>query len=49
MAAFNMTPEEKQKILDSHKEAMKKESDKKEDTKNGLKAPEKKEEENKGS
>ena len=42
MAGFNMTPEEKQKILDSHKEAMKKESDKKEDIKNGLKAPEKK-------
>ena len=43
MSVFNMSPEEKQKILDSHKEAMKKESDKKEDTKNGLKAPEKNE------
>ena len=42
MSVFNMTPEEKQKILDSHKNAMKKESDKKEDTKNGLKTPEKK-------
>ena len=49
MAAFNMSPEEKQKILDTHKEAMKKESDKKDDLKNGLKAPEKKEEDKKGS
>ena len=40
---FTMTPEEKQKILDKHKEAMKQESDKKEDTKQGLKTPEKKE------
>ncbi len=49
MSAFNMSPEEKQKILDSHKEAMKKESDKKDVLKNGLKTPEKKEEDKKGS
>jgi hypothetical protein len=38
-----MSPEEKQKILDKHKEAMKAEGDKKTETKEGLKAPEKKE------
>jgi hypothetical protein len=43
MSVFNMSPEEKQKILDKHKKAMKAEDDKKTQTKEGLKAPEKKE------
>lgn len=46
---FNMSPEEKQKILDSHKTAIKNDNDKKVDTKEGLKAPEKKDDEKKGS
>jgi len=41
---FNMTAEEKQRILDKHKEEIKKQAEKKEVTKNGLRAPEKKEE-----
>lgn len=48
-SVFNMSPEEKQKILDSHKTAIKNDSDKKVDTKEGLKVPEKKEENKKGS
>lgn len=43
MSVFNMSPEEKQKILEKHKEAMKAEDNKKTETKEGLKAPEKKE------
>ena len=43
MSVFNMSTEEKQKILDKHKKAMKAVDDKKTETKEGLKAPGKKE------
>ena len=40
---FNMSEEEKKKILEKHKDATKNHYQKKEDLKNGLKKPEKKE------
>jgi hypothetical protein len=41
MSVFNMSAEEKQKILDKHKKAMKPLDDKKTENKEGLKAPKK--------
>ena len=43
MASFKMTDEEKKKISEQHKSAIKSDIDKKESLKKGLKAPEKKE------
>ena len=42
MSIIKMSAEEKKKILDKHKEATKDHNVKKEETKKGLKAPEKK-------
>lgn len=41
MKIFNMTEEEKKKILLKHKEAIKKDTDKKTETKKGLQTPKK--------
>jgi hypothetical protein len=41
MSVFNMSAEEKQKILEKHKKAMKAVDDKKTENKEGLKSPKK--------
>jgi hypothetical protein len=43
MSTFKMSDEEKKKISEQHKSAIKSDLDKKTDLKNGLKKPEKKE------
>lgn len=42
MSSFNMSEDEKKKILDKHKSAIKSDNDKKEETKKGLQKPEEK-------
>jgi hypothetical protein len=49
MSIIGMSEEEKKKISDQHKLAIKSDLDKKTDLKNGLKKPEKKEEDKKTS
>jgi hypothetical protein len=49
MSVFGMSEEERKKISDQHKVAMKKDSEKKEELKKGLQKPEEKKEDKKTS